>query len=169
MSEYFPVHDVEVGNELFYYIFKGDPAPDNGFLQLDDNLPGMVERKVFTHLIGRRAPQINDLLTQAGFRRSQTIAYRPACENCRACVSVRVKVDAFQPSRGQRSTPFADLGVKQTAIVVDLARHVGDQIDAVDPAVRTRRERPSLAVLALAEVDGHGDGARRPEGALRRA
>jgi hypothetical protein len=26
---------------LFYYIFKGDPAPDNGFLQLDDNLPGL--------------------------------------------------------------------------------------------------------------------------------
>ncbi|GAB3626454.1 racemase [Pandoraea terrae] len=41
MSEYFPVHDVEVGNELFYYIFKGDPQPDNGFLDLDDNLPGL--------------------------------------------------------------------------------------------------------------------------------
>ncbi|SOZ19055.1 putative dehydratase, member of enolase family [Cupriavidus taiwanensis] len=41
MAEYFPVHDVEVGNELFYYIFKGDPAPDNGYLQLDDNLPGL--------------------------------------------------------------------------------------------------------------------------------
>lgn len=65
-------------------------------------LPGMVERKVFTHLIGRRAPQINDLLTQAGFRRSQTIAYRPACEGCRACVSVRVPVDLFKPSRTQR-------------------------------------------------------------------
>lgn len=65
-------------------------------------LPGMTERKVFTHLIGRRAPQINDLLTQAGFRRSQTIAYRPACEGCRACVSVRVPVDLFRPSRTQR-------------------------------------------------------------------
>ncbi|WAC27577.1 L-rhamnonate dehydratase [Ancylobacter sp. SL191] len=41
MAEYFPVHDVEVGNELFYYIFKGDPMPENGFLQLDDNLPGL--------------------------------------------------------------------------------------------------------------------------------
>ncbi|PTB22345.1 L-rhamnonate dehydratase [Trinickia symbiotica] len=41
MSEYFPVHDVEVGNELFYYIFKGDPQPQNGFLDLDDNLPGL--------------------------------------------------------------------------------------------------------------------------------
>jgi L-alanine-DL-glutamate epimerase-like enolase superfamily enzyme len=41
MSEYFPIHDVEIGNELFYYIFKGEPKADNGFLQLDDNTPGL--------------------------------------------------------------------------------------------------------------------------------
>tara|TARA_B100000900_G_scaffold142770_1_gene121056 strand:+ start:215 stop:1390 length:1176 start_codon:yes stop_codon:yes gene_type:complete len=41
ISEYFPVHDVEVGNELFYYIFEGDPAPKNGFIDLDDNKPGL--------------------------------------------------------------------------------------------------------------------------------
>jgi L-alanine-DL-glutamate epimerase-like enolase superfamily enzyme len=41
MSEFFPVHDVEIGNELFYYIFKGDPAPVNGFIDLDDNKPGL--------------------------------------------------------------------------------------------------------------------------------
>ena len=41
MSEYFPVHDVEVGNELFYYIFEGDPEPENGFIDLDDNKPGL--------------------------------------------------------------------------------------------------------------------------------
>lgn len=41
MSEYFPVHDVEVGNELFYYIFEGDPEPVNGFIDLDDNKPGL--------------------------------------------------------------------------------------------------------------------------------
>lgn len=41
MSEYFPVNDVEVGNELFYYIFKGDPAPVQGFIDLDDNIPGL--------------------------------------------------------------------------------------------------------------------------------
>ncbi|MBG0808788.1 arginyltransferase [Methylosinus sp. H3A] len=65
-------------------------------------LPGRDERKVFTHLIGRRAPALNDTLTQSGFRRSQTIAYRPACETCRACVSVRVKVEEFQQSKGLR-------------------------------------------------------------------
>jgi len=42
MSEWFPAYDIEeVGNELFYYIFKGDPKAENGYLQLDDNLPGL--------------------------------------------------------------------------------------------------------------------------------
>jgi arginyl-tRNA--protein-N-Asp/Glu arginylyltransferase len=65
-------------------------------------LPGRQERKVFTHLIGGRAVALNDQLTLSGFRRSQTIAYRPACEHCRACVSVRVKVDEFRLSRNFR-------------------------------------------------------------------
>jgi L-rhamnonate dehydratase len=41
ISEYFPVFDVEVGNELFYYIFEGDPEAKDGFLQLDDDKPGL--------------------------------------------------------------------------------------------------------------------------------
>jgi L-rhamnonate dehydratase len=41
ISEYFPVHAVEVGNELFYYIFKGDPAAENGFIDLDETRPGL--------------------------------------------------------------------------------------------------------------------------------
>jgi len=65
-------------------------------------LPGKEERKVFTHLVGDRAPGLNDLLTHGGFRRSQSIAYRPACESCRSCISVRVIADHFRPSRGMR-------------------------------------------------------------------
>ena len=41
MSEYFPMFDVEVGNELFYYVFDGEPAAENGFLQLRDDVPGL--------------------------------------------------------------------------------------------------------------------------------
>jgi arginine-tRNA-protein transferase len=63
---------------------------------------GKEERKVFTHIVGKRAREMNEILTQGGFRRSQTIAYRPACESCRACVSVRVLVDEFRPSPGLR-------------------------------------------------------------------
>jgi leucyl-tRNA---protein transferase len=76
-----------------FYLTAPSPCP---------YLPGREERKVFTHLIGRRAIGLNDALTQSGFRRSQTIAYRPACEDCRACVSVRVLVEDFAPSRSMR-------------------------------------------------------------------
>ena len=65
-------------------------------------LEGQYERKVFTHLVGDRAPEMNDLLTQGGFRRSQNIAYRPACESCRACVSVRILANEFQLTRNMR-------------------------------------------------------------------
>lgn len=65
-------------------------------------LEGEMERKVFTHLVGEKAPELNDLLTQGGFRRSQNIAYRPACETCRACVSVRILTNEFQPTKNMR-------------------------------------------------------------------
>ena len=41
MAEYFPIVDVEVGNELFWYIFRGEPKAKNGYIELDDNLPGL--------------------------------------------------------------------------------------------------------------------------------
>ena len=65
-------------------------------------LPQEMERKVFTHMVGERAPELNDLLTQGGFRRSQNIAYRPACESCRACISVRIVAGEFSPTRSMR-------------------------------------------------------------------
>lgn len=71
-------------------------------------LPGREERKVFTHLVGRRAREVNEALSHGGFRRSQTIAYRPACDGCRACVSVRVLADEFAPSRNLRRVSDAN-------------------------------------------------------------
>jgi L-rhamnonate dehydratase len=41
LAEYFPIVDVEVGNELFWYIFDGEPKAKDGFVDLDDNLPGL--------------------------------------------------------------------------------------------------------------------------------
>lgn len=65
-------------------------------------LPGREERKIFTTLSGEQAGQVNHGLSLMGFRRSQNVAYRPACPGCGACVSMRVPIDAFAPSRGQR-------------------------------------------------------------------
>jgi leucyl-tRNA---protein transferase len=76
-----------------FYLTAPSPCP---------YLAGKEERKVFTHLVGERAPELNNILTQGGFRRSQSIAYRPACEGCRACVSVRVVAGEFTPTRNLR-------------------------------------------------------------------
>ncbi|MDR3469313.1 MAG: arginyltransferase [Xanthobacteraceae bacterium] len=76
-----------------FYLTAPSPCP---------YLPGRFERKVFTHLVGDKAGELNDLLTHGGFRRSQSIAYRPACDSCRACVSVRVVANEFRPSRNMR-------------------------------------------------------------------
>ena len=73
-----------------FYLTAPSPCP---------YLAGRAERKVFTHLVGERASALNDILTQGGFRRSQNIAYRPACEGCRACVSVRCIVGSFEMTR----------------------------------------------------------------------
>jgi len=41
IAEFFPPVDVEVGNELFWYIFKGEPLPRDGYIELDDSVPGL--------------------------------------------------------------------------------------------------------------------------------
>ncbi|HSU31992.1 MAG TPA: L-rhamnonate dehydratase [Bryobacteraceae bacterium] len=41
MAEFFPVVDVEIGNELFWYIFQGEPQPDDGYIDLSDTVPGL--------------------------------------------------------------------------------------------------------------------------------
>src|SRR5436853_6842786 len=76
-----------------FYLTAPSPCP---------YLLGKEERKVFTHIVGKRARELNEILTQGGFRRTQTIAYRPPCEACRACISVRVGVEEFAPSANMR-------------------------------------------------------------------
>ena len=65
-------------------------------------IPGKVERKVFTELSGRNASDLNDALGRIGFRRSQSVAYRPSCVDCSACISVRVLAAEFAASATQR-------------------------------------------------------------------
>ncbi len=77
---------IECRNFPQFFITAPSPCP---------YLPGRKERKVFTHLVGLEARSLNSQLSQGGFRRSQNIAYRPACDHCSACTSVRIPVDGF--------------------------------------------------------------------------
>ena len=65
-------------------------------------LAGREERKVFTTLQGTSAVGVNNALSLKGFRRSQSVIYRPACVGCSACMSIRIPVAQFHASRTQR-------------------------------------------------------------------
>ena len=61
---------------LRFYVTNPSPCP---------YLPGRRERKAFTNLSITESDLVHNLLSQSGFRRSQTIAYRPACPRCPSC------------------------------------------------------------------------------------
>lgn len=88
-----------------FYVTTPSPCP---------YLPGRTERKVFTELNGSNAGELNDALGRIGFRRSQGVAYRPSCQGCSACISVRVVAGEFRPTASQRRLlrRHADLDVR---------------------------------------------------------
>ncbi len=78
-----------------FYVTAPQPCP---------YLDGRSERKLFTALQGENAEKLNDALSKQGFRRSQNVLYRPSCAECTACLSARIRVADFEPSRSQRRT-----------------------------------------------------------------
>lgn len=87
MTQHFPTR------QLRFFLTAPSPCP---------YLPERFERKVFAHLPLSDGAVVNDSLTQVGFRRSQNIAYRPACEACSACVSARIPAADYVFSRSER-------------------------------------------------------------------
>jgi arginyl-tRNA--protein-N-Asp/Glu arginylyltransferase len=65
-------------------------------------LADRLERRLVTLLDGPDPDRLHDRLMAAGFRRSQALAYRPACPGCAACVPVRIVVERFRLTRGWR-------------------------------------------------------------------
>jgi arginyl-tRNA--protein-N-Asp/Glu arginylyltransferase len=100
VTQHFPTR------QLRFFLTAPSPCP---------YLPERYERKVFAHLPLSDGASVNDSLTQVGFRRSQNIAYRPACEACTACVSARLPAADYVFSRSER---------KALARNEDLERHL---------------------------------------------
>ena len=97
-------------NRLQFYLTIPSPCP---------YLEGRMERKIFTQLDPLSGPHLNNYLTHAGFRRSQNVIYRPACETCRECKSLRIIAKDFTASRSFRRT---------LARNSDLTRHIAEPL-----------------------------------------
>jgi len=96
-----------------FFLTPGGPCP---------YLPGRTERKVFARLTGALAQPLNEALTHSGFRRSQSIAYRPACEGCSACVSVRILAEQMEFSRGQKRIVRRNEDLIRTEVAAEATR-----------------------------------------------
>ncbi len=83
-----------LGARSEFYVTATSPCP---------YLEGRQEKKIFTFLAGDRAAELNSALSRRGFRRSQNIAYLPACEGCNACRPVRIVADEFDDKRWRRT------------------------------------------------------------------
>lgn len=89
-----------------FYVTAPQPCP---------YLDSRMERKLFTALQGEGAERLNDSLSKQGFRRSQNVLYRPSCADCAACLSARIKVADFVPSRSQKRTLRRNAGLERCA------------------------------------------------------
>ena len=96
-----------------FFLTPGGPCP---------YLPGRTERKVFARLNGALAQPLNEALTHSGFRRSQSIAYRPACEGCSACVSVRIIANEMEYTRGQKRIVKRNSDLVRSEVVAEATR-----------------------------------------------
>ena len=102
-------------------------------------VPGRTERKVFAELKGPNAAEMNEALGRIGFRRSQTVVYRPSCDFCQACTSVRVVTARFRPSASQKKL---------------LKRHSDLEVHACEPWSTDEQWRLLSRYLAARHPDG---------------
>lgn len=102
-------------------------------------LPGKTERKVFAELKGDDAPAMAEALGRIGFRRSQNVVYRPSCDGCNACISVRVPTARFQPGRSQKKL---------------LAAHADLDVHACEPWATEEQWRLLRRYLSVRHPDG---------------
>ena len=89
-----------------FYVTAPQPCP---------YLANRMERKLFTALQGDGAERLNDTLSKQGFRRSQNVLYRPSCADCAACMSARIRVSDFSPSKSQKRTSRRNAGLTRKA------------------------------------------------------
>lgn len=122
-----------------FYVTAPQPCP---------YLPGRMERKLFTALSMDTAEALNSVLSMQGFRRSQNVLYRPACTECALCLSARIRVADFVPSRSQKRVLKANAGMIRDARVPWATE---DQFDLFRRYLEDRHRHGGMADMSEGE------------------
>lgn len=105
-----------------------------------------MERKLVTELSDTDAVTLHDTLSRAGFRRSHSIAYTPACPGCSACIPVRVVAKGFTPSRSQKRILSLNNQISTCEIV---ARATGEQFRLFSDYQHSRHSGSDMALMGF--------------------
>jgi leucyl-tRNA---protein transferase len=110
---------------------------------------GRFERRIVAELPPAQVRSgLFDALTAAGFRRSHTMMYRPACPTCSACVPVRIVVDRFTPRRTLKRTWRANVGTRVTVVPALATR---EQFALFQQYQRRRHAGGDMALMSFAD------------------
>jgi len=142
-----------------FYVTAPSPCP---------YLEGEIERKIFTELVPpplaydqeailahsgpeaerEKAENLHHSLALVGFRRSQDIAYRPACQDCHECKSVRIPVILFEKSKSQKRVIN-----KNKDINVELKPNIAtkEQYDLLKKYITSRHESGGMSGITFEE------------------
>ncbi|WP_096704394.1 arginyltransferase [Magnetospirillum sp. 15-1] len=107
---------------------------------------GRLERKIVTELNGTDAETLHEALSRAGFRRSHSIAYTPACPGCKACIPVRIVAEEFEPDRTMRRVARANGGLVARAVP---ARATADQFRLFSRYQESRHSGGDMALMGF--------------------
>jgi arginine-tRNA-protein transferase len=81
-------------------------------------------------IVGRLSPAEYLRRMRAGWRRFGHALFRPQCESCSACRSLRVVVERFRPNRSQRRARAANEG--QVTLAVGTPEVTAEKLDLYD-------------------------------------
>jgi arginine-tRNA-protein transferase len=109
-------------------------------------LAGRLERKIVTELSGPDAEVLHEALSRAGFRRSHSIAYTPACPGCNACIPVRIVVDSFEAKRTMRRISRQNVGLNARVV---LARATAEQYRLFSRYQESRHSGGDMALMGF--------------------